>query len=283
MTHTHLWRKIVLSVATLVVMILFSACSGVGTSGGINSITGTITSVSATSHTVTITVSGQSYTVGGLSDQEIQALQSQVGKTYTVQVTQNSDGSYSINAGTSPVLDTDGTPGINETETPNPNETPSTGNEPGSISFVGLIQNTGNNTLTVRLPDGSTLTMAVNAQTDMSDLNGGQLSAGQTISVDVQAGASGFTATKIKIADSGDLANVNTVDFQGVTTQKVGSDNMLHFTVGTRSFSYAISTTVDLSDFGGNASSIASGATVKVEVQFTGTTGSITKISNANN
>ncbi|MGH2509419.1 MAG: hypothetical protein ACRDHZ_18735, partial [Ktedonobacteraceae bacterium] len=66
------------------------------------------------------------------------------------------------------------------------------------------------------------------------------------------------------------------------TTQAVGSDNVLHFRVGSQNYSYTISATTELDDFNGNAHNIASGTPVKVEVQFTGTTGSITKVSNPN-
>lgn len=273
MTKLQLWRKFVFGVIGLVLLVMFTACSGVGTNGTINGITGTITAVDAANHTVTVSVNGQSYTIGGLSDQEIQALQGQTGKVYHLQVTQNSDGSYSITAGTNPTLATNETPGVDET--PSATEPPSA----GSISFTGTVQSASSSSLAVTLPDGSTsITMAINAQTDQSDLNGTQLHNGQLVKVDANASGNGFVATKIKTADSSD----NTVDFQGTTTQAVGSDNVLHFSVGSQSFSYAISSSADLGDFGGHASSIASGAAVKVKVQFTGSTGSVVKVSNAN-
>lgn len=283
MGKTHLWRKIVLSVVGLVLMILFTACSGVGTNGPgtITSLTGTITNVNAANHTVTLSVNNQTYTIGNLSDQEIQALQGQVGKIYTIQVTQNSDGSYSITAGTNPTLSDNETPGVNET--PTNDETPSSTGASGSISFVGPVQSTSSSSLVVKMPDGSTLNMAINAQSDLSDLNGAQLSAGQMVKVEAQASANGFIANSVKLADSGDQADASTVDFQGNVTQAVGSDHILHFSVGNRSFSYTIGSSADLSDFGGNAGSITNGTAVKVTVQFTGTTGSITKISSANN
>lgn len=286
MTKTHLWRKFVLSALGIILLVLFTACAGVGSSGSITSITGTITGVDAAHHSVTLDVNGQTYTISGLSDQEVQTLQSQVGKTYTIQVTQNSDGSFSITVGTNPILSPNETPGVNEspeaTGTPEAGETPSATNGTDSISFIGPVQSASSSSLTAKLPDGSSLTVAINAQTDLSSLNGTQLSTGQTVKVDALAGANGFVAEKIKLADAGDQADANTVDFQGHVTQAVGSDHVLHFTVGNRTFSYAISSSADLSDFGGNASAITSGQAVKVKVQFTGTTGSIIKISNAN-
>ena len=287
MIRTHLWQKLALSALGLALLILFTACAGVGSPGSITSVTGTISSVDAAHHSVTLNVQGQSYTISGLSDQEVQSLQSQIGKTYTVQVTQNSDGSFSLTVGTNPTLANNQTPGVNEppeaTDTPEAGDTPSATNGTDSVSFTRPVQSASSSSLTATMPDGSSLTVTINAQTDLSDLNGAQLHAGQIVKVDALAGASGFVAEKIKLADAGDQADANTVDFQGHATQAVGSDHVLHFSVGNRALSYALSSSADLSDFGGNAGAITSGTAVKVKVQFTGTTGSIIKVSNASN
>ena len=280
---SHLVRKIVVTAVSLVLLILLTACAGVGTNanGSVTSITGTITGVSTSNNSVTLSVGGTSYTVNGLSTQEVQALQSQTGKTYTIQVTQNSDGSYSITVGTNPTPAANETPGVNET--PEPSETPDsteTPNSTGSFTLVGPVQNASSSSLTVTMPDGTALSIAINAQTDQSDLNGAQLNAGQKVKVDVIGTSSGLSADKIKLADSGDQADANTIEFKGATTQAVGSDHMLHFNVGNHSFSYVIGSSADLGDFNGNASSIASGTPVKVKVQFNGTTGTIIKVSN---
>ncbi len=286
---SHQLHKFVFTVVSLVLLITLTACAGVGTNvngSSVTSITGTITSVSAPNHSVTLSVSGTSYTVNGLNDQEVQALQGQVGQTYTVQVTQNSDGSYSITVGTNPTPAANETPGVNGTpegnETPDTTETPNsteTSNATGSISLVAQAQNVSSSNLTATLPDGTALSIAINAQTDLSNLNGA-LSNGQKVKVEADATSSGFTATKIKPADSGD--DVNTVDLTGSTTQTVGSDHTLHFVVGNHQFSYALSSSTDLGDFNNNASNITSGAPVKVTVQFNGTTGTVTKVSNNN-
>lgn len=272
-----------MSALGLILMILMTACAGVGTNGAITSITGTIASVDAAHHSITLNVSGQTYTVSGLSDQEMQTLQSQVGKTYTIHVTQNSDGSFSLTVGTNPSLATNETPGVNEgpegTETPDSGETPSANDLADSISFTGPVQNASSSSLTAGLPDGSSLTMAINAQTNLSDLNGAQLHTGQSVQVEAGVSASGFVARKIKLAEAGE--DTHTVDFQGHASGAIGSDRTLHFTVGGRTFSYALASNVDLSDFGGNAGAIASGTHVKVRVLFSGTTGSVTRVSNA--
>jgi hypothetical protein len=266
-----------------------TACAGVGGLNGtsINSITGTISKVDAANHSITLNVNGQNYTISGLSDQDIQTMQAQVGKTYTVHVTQNSDGSFSITLGTNPTLANNQTPGVNEgpegTETPDSSETPSASSQADSISFIGPLQNASSSSLTASLPDGSSLTMTINAQTDLSQLNGAQLHAGQSVKIDALASANGFVAEKIKLADAGDQADAQKVDFKGHASGSVGSDHILHFTVGNRSFSYALGNNADLSDFAGNASTITSGTAVKVTVVFNGTTGSVTKVSNASN
>ena len=135
-------RKMVLSMLGLVVMLLLAACSGVGTTNAPTAISGTITAVNAANHSVTIASGGQNYTITGLSDQAVQTLQSQVGKTYTLQVTKNSDGSYSLTAGTQP------TPGISTSGTP------ASGIVQGNISFTGPVQSASSSGLVVKLPDG---------------------------------------------------------------------------------------------------------------------------------
>src|SRR5437879_5428012 len=110
-------RNILITLASLALLVLASACSGVANSstGSTTTLTGTITKVDSAHHSVTLSVSGSSYTVTGLSDQEVQALQSQVGKTYTIQVTKQSDGTYVLNVGTGPTPAANQTPAVNGT------------------------------------------------------------------------------------------------------------------------------------------------------------------------
>lgn len=281
---SHLLRKMVLTVVSLVLLILVTACAGVGTNanGSITSVTGTITNIDTVNHTVTLSVGGTSYTIKGLSDQTVQTLQNQVGKTYTVQVTQNSDGSYSVTVGTNPTLAVNQTPGVSGpsegNETPEASETPNateTGNAAGSIYVIAVAQNVSSSSLTVTLPDSTALTIAINAQTDKSHLDNGTVSNGQKVIIEANASSSGFSATKIKPADNGD--DINTVEFKGATTQALGADHILHFTVGNHQFSYTLGSHVDLDTF--NNSTVPSGTSVKVTVEFNGTTGTITKVS----
>jgi len=132
--------------AILVVMVLFSACSGLG--NGQSTLTGSIVSVNASTGTVVISVGGQQDTIKNVPASVIQSLQSQgvVGKTYSIQVTTNSDGSFSIVSGSN---FTEGSPTTNETtttnETPTTETTTTTTNEPGSMTFYGTVQSVGNN------------------------------------------------------------------------------------------------------------------------------------------
>jgi hypothetical protein len=271
-------RRFVIGIAILALMALFTACAGVGTNGGNGNLTvsGSIVSVSPQNHSVTLNINGQQKTISGLTDQEISALQGQVSKMYSIQVTQNSDGSYEIVTGTNPTAE--GTPETGET--PSTNETPAV-NEPGSINFTGKVQSVSNNSIVVSLPDGKSLTMSIiNGQTDVSDFNGQQITRGELIKVEATANTNGsFLASKLQQADSAD----NVVDFQGVTASAVGADHVIHFAVGNKSFSYAIGSNADLGDFSGNAQNIGNHANVKVEVTFNGTTGTVTKVSNATN
>lgn len=275
----HGTRQIVMGIAILALMALFSACAGVSTNGGNGNLTlsGSVVSVSPQNHSVTLNINGQQKTINGLTNAEIASLQSQVGHVYSIQVTQNSDGTYEIMTNTNPT----------EEDTPETGETPSTGNtpganEPGSINFIGKVQSVSSS-IVVSLPDGKSLTMSINSQTDRSDFNNALPTVGQTIKVEATANANGsFLASKLQPTDTTDTTDQNVVDFQGVTTSAVGADHVIHFGVGNQSFSYAIGANADLSDFNGNAQSIARGTSVKVEVTFSGTTGSATKVSNAN-
>ena len=270
-------KQIVVGIAALVLMIMFTACAGVGnttTPGGITSLSGSVVSVDLNSHTVTLNVNGQTKTINNVPDNVISNLQGQVGKVYSIQVTQNSDGSYSIQSGTNV------TPESNET--PNTNETSSV-NEPGSIDFIGNVQSVTSSSIVVKLPDGSTLPMSiVTGQSDLSKFNGALPGVNQVVKVSATANNGSFTAKEVKPTDAGDLQDQNTVTFQGVTTQAVSSDRVIHFTVGNRSFSFPIVSTAELKDFNGNAQSIANATSVKVKVQYSGTSGSALDVSNNN-
>ncbi len=268
-------KQLVVGVAALVLMIMFTACAGVGTTGsnGLTNLTfsGSVVSVDTANHSVTLNVNGQTKTINNIPDNVISNLQNQVGKFYAIQVTQNSDGSYSIQSGTNV------TPEANET--PDTNQTSSV-NEPGSIDFIGSVQSANNTSVVVKMPDSSTLTLVVNSQTDLSKLNGSLPNVNQIVKVSATASNGSFIATELKPTDSGDVQNQNTVTFQGVTTQAVGSDRVIHFTVGNRNFSFPIISTAELKDFNGNAQSIANATSVKVNVQFNGTSGTALDVSN---
>lgn len=268
-------KKIVVGIAALVLMIMFTACAGVGasSSNGLTNLTfsGSVVSVDVAHHSVTLNVNGQTKTINNIPDNVISNLQNQIGKFYSMQVTQNSNGTYSIQSGTNV------TPEANET--PESNQTASV-NEPGSIDFIGSVQSANSANVVVKMPDSSTIALVVNGQTDLSKFNGSLPNAGQTVKVSATASNGSFIATDLKPTDSGDLQNQNTVTFQGVTTSAVGTDRVIHFTVGNRSFSYPIVSTADLKDFNGNAQSIANAASVKVKVQFNGISGTAIDVSN---
>lgn len=278
---TSFVRHIVISVAVLVVMVLFSACSGLGSNGQTSSLTGSI--VSASNGTVVINVNGTQDTIKNVPANIIQLLQSQVGKVYTVPVTTNSDGTFSIVGNTVTADNNEGTPTADETstsnETPTTNDTPTT-NEPGSIQFYGIVQSVGSNSLVVTMPSGGTLSFTTNGSTNLADWNNALPSVGTHVKVQVNANTDGsFTATKVGNVDAGNT-DTNQAQYTGVTTAVVGSDHVLHFTVGNKSFSFPIASTANLSDYNGNAQGIQKGANIKVTVQFNGSNGSVIEVSN---
>jgi len=275
---------------SLLFMGLFTACAGVAVPTTTNpvTLTGTIKSVDTTNGSVTLTVNGQNVTINGLSSAQATQLQSQVGKAYSITAIQNSDGSYTITSGSNTITIAVGTPeGIQTPETGGtPGETTGTPAQ-GTVSFIGKVQSANGNSLVVSMPNGSPITVnVVNGQTDLGDFNNALPGVGTIVKVEANANPDGsYTATKLKSTDQGDLSNptkLNTVDFEGVTTAAVGSDNVVHFTVGNKSYSYTIGSGADLSDFNNNAQSIQANLPVKVEVLFNGSTGSITKVSSNN-
>jgi len=273
-------KQIVVGIVALVLMVFVTACAGVSTgASGVPTnvaLSGSVVSVDLTHHSVTLNVNGQTKTINNVPNDVLNALQSQVGKVYSIQVTQNSDGSYTFQAGTNV------TPEANET--PTSNET-STANEPGSIDFIGKVQSVTGSSIVVSMPDGSTLSMSiVNGQTDLSNFNGALPAVGQLIKVDAIANTSNgtFTAADLKPTDSGDLQDQNTVTYTGVTTSAVGSDRVIHFAVGNKIFNLPIASTAELGDFNNNAQSIGNNVSVKVTAQFSGTTGSAIKVETQN-
>jgi hypothetical protein len=146
------------------------------------------------------------------------------------------------------------------------------------------VQSVSNGSVVVSLPDGSNLSMIINNLTDRADFNGGLPTTGQFVKVEAQANTSdgSFTATKLKPADSGNLQDQSTVDIEGMTTSTVGSDHVIHFKVGSKSFSFPIASTADLSDFNGSAQNIQNNTIVKVKVQYAGNSGTVIKVSSSN-
>src|SRR5690349_2632537 len=221
--------SIVVCVVGLVLMILVSACAGVsGTNGSApgSVISGAVLSVDAQNHTASINYNGHTITIKGLTDQEIATLRSQLSKSFSFNVSQNSDGTYTIGSDPNSVTE-ENTPETNNNETPTNEQTGP--NEPGSISFIGAVKSVSNSSIVVSLPNGSTLSMIIaNGQTDLSDFNGALPGINQLIKVDATANTDGsFLASKLKSTDSGDLKDQNTVEFNAVTTSAVGSDHVI--------------------------------------------------------
>jgi hypothetical protein len=280
---TNRVRILIVGICSLFIVVLLSACQGVvsssggystgTTTAGTPSISGQIQAVNTQAHSVTLLINGQQITVGGLTDQQIAALQSQVGKVYAFQATQSGNNSYTINQNTQPqeenstVSSQSGTP------------------VQGSIEFAGKVQSVNNNTATVSTPNGQNLTInIVTGQTDTSDMNGTPLSAGQIVKVKAMTNQNGnFVASKIGIDKPEDQQqDMSTVQYQGVTTSAVGTNNQISFKVGNNSYSFPIASGADLKDFNNNAQSINNNVQVQVKVAFNGTNGTAVKISNPN-
>jgi hypothetical protein len=279
----HRVQMAVLCIAGLLLMVLVTACAGVSSTntGGTITITGTIVSVNASQHSATLNVNGQQVTVSGLTDQQVTELQPQVGKTYSLQVTGNGN-SYTIVPNSTPVLSETATPEVNATPSVGVTQPPTTF-APGSLDFMGTVRSVSGSSLTVSMPNGSTLSMSITALTDRSHFGGGLPVSGQLIKVETTANADGgFTAAKLEPTDANDVVKQNIVQYKGLSTSTVGADRVIHFKVGTHSYSFTIGATTDLSDVGGNAQAIQANRLVKVKVQFAGSTTTVLKVALSN-
>jgi len=279
----HRLQMTVVSIVGLLLMVLVTACAGVGSTstGGNITIRGTIVSVNASQHSATVNVNGQQVTVSGLTDQQVTELQTQAGKTYSFQVT-GSGNAYTIVPNSTPELSETETPVVNATSSVGVTQPPTTF-APGNINFMGTVRSVSASSLTVSMPNGSTLSMNISALTDRSHFGGGLPTSGQLIKVEATANADGsFTAAKLDTTDANDVVNQNIVQYKGPSTSAVGADRVIHFKVGTKSYSFTIGATTDLSDVGGNAQAIQANQIVKVKVQFAGSSATVLKVELSN-
>jgi hypothetical protein len=150
----------------------------------------------------------------------------------------------------------------------------------GGISFIGPVKSITSSRLVMGAPNGQTFTMAITAQTDRSAFGGVLPTVGASVNMDSIINPDGsYTATILKPAQPGD-PDLQVIAYTGITTSAVGADRALHFTAGTKSYTFTIPQTADLSDFGGNAQAIGNNMTVKVKVQFPANT--IVSVGNPN-
>jgi hypothetical protein len=149
----------------------------------------------------------------------------------------------------------------------------------GGISFIGPVKSITSNRLVMSAPNGQTYTMAISAQTDRSAFGGSLPTVGTSVNMDAVVNPDGsFTAMILKPAVQGD-PDLNVIAYTGITTSAVGADRVLHFTVGSKSYTFTLPTTADLSDFGGNAQAIGNNVSVKVKVQIP--TNTVVSVGNA--
>ena len=140
--------------------------------------------------------------------------------------------------------------------------------KPGGISFIGPVKSITSTSLVMSAPNGQTYTLAITAQTDRSAFGGSLPTVGASVDMDSAINPDGsLAATILKPAQPGD-PDLNNIAYTGVTTSAVGADRVIHFTVGTKSYTYTIPTTANLSDFSGNAQAIGNNLSVKVKVQY---------------
>ncbi|QBD79045.1 hypothetical protein EPA93_24890 [Ktedonosporobacter rubrisoli] len=291
MGHTLSRRASLLAmcIGSLFLLALFAGCAGVPTTTGANGTTatlsGSVQAVNPSSNSVVLNVNGQQITVGGLDAQQLSALQSQQGKQFTLQVTQNGN-AYTIVSNSTPQEGGSASSSISSSTSSDVSSTSNTNgtNEPGKLSFIGKIQSANASNIVVLMPNGDTLTMNRTAQSDLSDLNN-QVTQGQQVKVKALANPDGsFMLQKLDTTDPQDLQDpnkLNRVDINGITTSAVGTDNVIHFKVGNKSYSATINANTELNNLP-NAQAIAANQPVKVELLFNGANATVLQVEYSN-
>jgi hypothetical protein len=282
-------HSLLICIAGLCIMVFFAACSGVATTTDANgnqsaTLQGEVQSVNPSAHSAVFLAQGQIVTVSQLTDQQVTTLQSQIGKTFTLQVTKTGATTYTVNVGTN-IQEGANPVATSTTASTNGQPTTTANSYPGTIDFIGKVQSINANSITVTMPNGEALPMALNTSTNREDFVNGQPGIGQMIKVEAYTNLDGsFTAKKldsVKPEDQNNTFKINSVDFKGVTTSTVGSDNVLHFNVGNKSYSYTMNTSTELKHFT-NPQSIVANTPVKVEIQFNGSNGTVRQVENNN-
>jgi len=284
-------RSLLICITGLCIIVFFAACSGVATTttdangNQSNTLQGEVQSVNPSDHSAVFLAQGHTVTVSQLTDQQVATLQSQIGKTFTLQVTKTGDTTYTINVGTN-IQEGANPVATSTTASTNGQPATTTASYPGTIDFIGKVQNINANSITVTMPNGEALPMALNTSTHRDDdFMNGQPNVGQMIKVETFTNLDGsFTAKKldsVKLEDQNNPFKINSVDFEGVTTSTVGSDSVLHFNVGNKSYSYAMNGSTRIKHFM-NPQSIVANTPVKVEIRFNGSNGTVTQVENNN-
>jgi len=151
----------------------------------------------------------------------------------------------------------------------------------GGISFIGPVKSVTSSSLVMTAPNGQTFTLKITPQTDLSGYSGSLPTVGASVDMDSAANPDGsYSATILKPSRAGD-PDLNVIAYTGITTSAVGADRVIHLTAGLKSYTFTISPTANLSDFGGNAQAIGNSASVKVKVQYNGSTTTVVSVGNA--
>lgn len=149
----------------------------------------------------------------------------------------------------------------------------------GGISFIGPVKSITSSSLVMSAPNGQTYTITITPQTDRTAFGGSLPAVGASVDMDSTINQTGsLSATILKPAQPGD-PDVNNIAITGITTSAVGVDRVLHFTAGTKSYTFTIPATADLTDFSGNAQAIGVNMSVKVKVAYPANT--IVSVGNA--
>jgi hypothetical protein len=190
------------------------------------------------------------------------------------------------NTGTTPTAaatsQTQLTPTATQAAAATPTQASTVAFKAGGISFIGAAKSVNSSSIVMSAPNGQTFTLKITPQTNLSGYGGSLPTVGSSVDMDSAANPDGsYSATILKPARAGD-PDVNVIAYTGITTSAVGANRVIHMVAGLKSYTFTISPTANLADFGGNAQAIGNNASVKVKVQYNGSTTTVVSVGNPN-
>lgn len=154
------------------------------------------------------------------------------------------------------------------------------GTVPGSIAFIGKVQNIDGSNTTLIMPNGEALPVIIDTTVTPLEVLA-QVQPGQTVKAQAFAKKDGsFVSRTLDRVDSSGGSDQRIIDFIGMTTQTISSNDTLYFRVGARDFSATITAKTSFDDFG-QAKNVKARQPIDVEIEYDGSNGTVISIASS--